>query len=52
MGGFTDMMLNDGFSDPQEYMDYLENIAEDQMQAELDDYERDRDEFEFEEEEE
>ncbi len=25
MSGFTDMMIEDGFDDPQEYMNYLEN---------------------------
>lgn len=23
MSGFTDSMINDGFSDPQDYLDYL-----------------------------
>jgi hypothetical protein len=27
MSAFTDMMIDDGFSDPQEYMDYLEGRA-------------------------
>jgi hypothetical protein len=27
MSGFTDMMIENGFSDPQEYMDYLESKA-------------------------
>lgn len=31
MSGFTDMMIDDGFSDPQDYMDYLEDRAMQQM---------------------
>lgn len=27
MSGFTDMMIDDGFSDPQEYLDHLEAEA-------------------------
>ena len=27
MSSFTDMMIDDGFNDPQEYMDYLESLA-------------------------
>ncbi len=27
MSSFSDMMFDDGFSDPQEYMDYLEEKA-------------------------
>jgi len=27
MSGFTDMMIDDGFSDPYEYMEYLEILA-------------------------
>jgi hypothetical protein len=27
MSGFTDMMIDAGFSDPQEFMDYLEGLA-------------------------
>lgn len=25
MSGFTDMMIDDGFTDPEEYMEYLED---------------------------
>lgn len=29
MSGFTDWMIDDGFSDPQEYMDYLDSKLDD-----------------------
>jgi hypothetical protein len=34
MSGFTDMMIDDGFSDPEEYMEYLENRFLDRYESE------------------
>lgn len=31
MSGFSDMMMDDGFSDPMDYMDYLENECLDKL---------------------
>ncbi len=31
MSGFTDMMIDDGFNDPYEYMEYLEILASKMM---------------------
>jgi hypothetical protein len=45
VSGFTDRMIDDGFTDPQSYMDYLEdeamNNCDNQMSIEDDYFETD-----------
>ncbi len=47
MSGFSDLMMDDGFSDPQDYMDYLEDKYLDSLNErdyDDDDYDEDNDE--------
>ena len=38
MSGFTERMIDDGFTEPQAYMDYLENEADNQMNNQIDEW--------------
>ena len=44
MSGFTDMMIEDGFCDPQAYLDYLEALAT-EVQNRIEKEEREREEY-------
>ena len=47
MSGFTDMMIDDGFTDPQDYMYYLERLAYEMFEEREPDYYEGPDEFEM-----